>query len=392
MLQAGDLAPEIRFTKILRSPGDAVWRQENFLGRLTVLEFFANVSDATEAFAELWNQQAQRFTDKQVQFMLIARDNESDLELWLQKNPLQGWVLLDSNWETARAWGIEMPQVAYIDADAKILGFDHHQFYNGSRIEQILAGHAADARLRVNPRSFGDGKPDIPPSHSVRISPARRNREEGTSSSGGPAHWTKLGCELKAAIAQVYEIDESRIDLPKELDNGEAFDFELLLPKEEGRETMQGLVRRAIERHFGLTITRETRTVDVYTLTAPNGAGPGLREAESGGGGFIGTRSLVKFDWTANPEPTLEDFERARAGASMRDLSASGMDMAHLCRTLETSLDRLVVDETGLQGSYDIQVSSGGDSQEDFFQALRDQLGLVLAPGRRDVEMLVVRR
>jgi uncharacterized protein (TIGR03435 family) len=391
MLQAGDFAPEIRFTKIMRSPGDAVWRAESFLGRLTVLEFFANVSDATEAFAELWNLQAERFADKPVQFILIARDGESDLELWLKKNPLQGWILLDSKWETARAWGIEMPQAVYIDADAKILGFDHHQFYNGSRIEQILAGHAAEARLRVKPRSFGGGKPDIPPSYTVHISPARRDRAEGASSSGGPTHWTKLGCELKAAIAQVYEIDESLIELPKELDNREPFDFELLLPQEESRDTMHGLVRQAIQQHFALTITRETRTMDVYILTAPNGAGPGLREAEFRGGGFIGTRSSpIKFDWTANAEPTLEDLQRA--GASIHDLSASGMDMAHLCRTLETSLDRLVVDETGLSGSYDIQVSSSGDSQEDFFQALRDQLGLVLTPGRRDVEMLVAHR
>ncbi len=391
MLQAGDLAPEIRFTKIMRSPGDAVWRHENFLGRLTVLEFFANVSDATEAFAELWNQQAERFADKPVQFILIARDDESDLELWLKKNPLRGWILRDSNWETARAWGIEMPQAVYIDADAKILGFDHHPFYNGSQIEQILAGHAAEGRLRAKPRSFGGGKPDIPSSYTVRISPARRDREEGTSSSRGPDHWTALGCDLKAAIVQVYEIDESRIELPKELDNGEPFDFELLLPGEESRETMHGLVRQAIERHFGLTITRETRTMDVYVLTAPKGAGPGLREAESGGGGFIGTRSSpVKFDWAANPEPKFEDLQRG--GAPIHDLSASGMDIAHLCRTLETSLDRLVVDETGLEASYDVQVSSSGDSQEDFFQALRDQLGLVLTPGRRDVEMLVVRR
>src|ERR1019366_3306587 len=63
MLQAGDLAPELVLTKIMRSPGDAVWRHENLLGRITLLVFFSNVSDTTEAFASLWNGLVQRFAD-----------------------------------------------------------------------------------------------------------------------------------------------------------------------------------------------------------------------------------------------------------------------------------------------------------------------------------------
>jgi uncharacterized protein (TIGR03435 family) len=64
--------------------------------------------------------------------------------------------------------------------------------------------------------------------------------------------------------------------------------------------------------------------------------------------------------------------------------------MADLCSALESHLDRPVIDETGLEGSYDFQVGGENDS-EHFFQILRDDLGLQMAPGKRDVTMLVVR-
>jgi uncharacterized protein (TIGR03435 family) len=66
--------------------------------------------------------------------------------------------------------------------------------------------------------------------------------------------------------------------------------------------------------------------------------------------------------------------------------------MADLCNMLERTLDRLVVDETGLEGGYDFQVVNTGNSNEAFFQALRGGLGLVAKPDQREVAMLIVRQ
>lgn len=386
MLRAGDLAPEVTFAKIMQSPGDRAWRHENLLGQLTVIDFFANVFDATDAFASRWNDLVAQFAGKAVQFVLIARDGDSRLEAWLREHPLEGWVLADPNWDTARNWEIPMPQAVFVDSDARILGFSQLPvpLLHASDIEQILSGHADAARLRAKPRSPGGDKPEIPASYIVHISPAR-NREDGTSSSGGPDHWTALGFELRAVIAKAYEFDESRIDLPASLDNGERYDFELLLPQEETWETIASLVRDAIQKHFRLVIARETRHLDVYVLTAPQGAGPDLRDAGPVGGGFLGTSSVWRS--SDGTPPTPEDMRKI----PIRHLSGSGMDIAELCSALERHLDRLVVDETGLEGSFDFRVSSNGDTKEDFFRALHENLGLVATPGQRDVAMLVAR-
>jgi uncharacterized protein (TIGR03435 family) len=247
-------------------------------------------------------------------------------------------------------------------------------------------------KTTMAPLRDGD-RPAFPPSYEVHISPARESGA-GISSTSARDHWTALGFDLKAIIARVYGVDQSRIDLPSDLDIRERYDFAVVLPKEETPETIDRLVQEAIAKQFGLVMTHETRSVEAYVLTAPGGAGPGLHVLpETGGGGTV--------TWaTADIEPTrsdddarpVTDVAHIFTGASIQNISASGCTISRLCLVLEEALDRLFVDETHLEGRYDFEVRSDGQTTEDFLQALRDQLGLVVTPGRRDVSMLVVRR
>ena len=65
--------------------------------------------------------------------------------------------------------------------------------------------------------------------------------------------------------------------------------------------------------------------------------------------------------------------------------------MADFRRALEDGLERPIIDETELDGTYDLKVHGEATSTEEFFGMLRVQLGLMLTPERRNVEMLVIR-
>lgn len=65
MAQSGDFAPELTFTSLARSPNKTSWSHENFVGRLTIIVFFSNLSDTTEAFAAHWNELVERFAGDQ---------------------------------------------------------------------------------------------------------------------------------------------------------------------------------------------------------------------------------------------------------------------------------------------------------------------------------------
>ena len=79
------------------------------------------------------------------------------------------------------------------------------------------------------------------------------------------------------------------------------------------------------------------------------------------------------------------------APAEISTISAENSDMDGFRRALEDGLGRPIVDETKLDGTYDLVVKGNARRTEEFLDMLRDQLGLVLSPENRSIEMLVVR-
>jgi uncharacterized protein (TIGR03435 family) len=86
----------------------------------------------------------------------------------------------------------------------------------------------------------------------------------------------------------------------------------------------------------------------------------------------------------------LQQSFGANSGMAINSVSES-LTMEQLCGLLEGGHDRPIVDETGLTAAYDINVHSEALSTRAFMAALRGALGLSVIPGRRDVEILVVR-
>ena len=162
-------------------------------------------------------------------------------------------------------------------------------------------------------------------------------------------------------------------------------------------------MRQGIERYFRVTITHESRPIDVYALTAPDGQTAAIRDAPQSGGGGVGFSGFsFEFALLDGEPPTPESFQSLYqtpesmrnaivSGGSIGGVSISNGTMDDFCKTLEQGLDRPVVDETGLGGRYDIELLGGHTSTSEFLQRLRTQLGLHLTPARRDVTMLVLR-
>jgi uncharacterized protein (TIGR03435 family) len=69
----------------------------------------------------------------------------------------------------------------------------------------------------------------------------------------------------------------------------------------------------------------------------------------------------------------------------------ASLTIRELCETIEDGLDRPLIDETGLDGTYAINVQTDVTTTAAFLRALSDKLGLVATPGRRDVRTLIIR-
>jgi uncharacterized protein (TIGR03435 family) len=188
-------------------------------------------------------------------------------------------------------------------------------------------------------------------------------------------HWSVRGYDLRSFIAEIYHVDPRRIDFPDAADAGARYDVSLALSQDVSDEAIDRTLQQALQRRFKLSITPQSRTMDVYVITAPHGAGPALHPHQAG----------------AADDPQLITIEgRMCPGVYSGGISAVAGTVSELRRTLEPYLDRLLVDEANLSGSYDFHVGEF-NSKEEFFQLLRDQLGLVVVPTQREVVVLTVR-
>ena len=222
----------------------------------------------------------------------------------------------------------------------------------------------------------------------VRIAPATG---AGISTSR-PGSWV-AECDLRTLLSRVCDCPMARVELPSRLDKDERHCFSVRYAPEQPEPMRNRLMLAWIEVHFHIAVTREARLMDVYVLTAPDGLSPSVKEAqgEDGGIGTFGSMFYLERTGDETPRPeSLDAFLRDKPAAIV-NVAASNATLAEFGQLLEPGLDRFVVDETGLTGRYDLQVTGEAASTDEFRQRLRDQLGLVLTPASREVTMLVVR-
>lgn len=410
-LKAGDPAPEIDWNKIVQSPASAKYRP-NLAGQYTVLQFLP-IRVNLQAIAR-WNDLSLKFQDKPVQFVWVGSEPWPEVEPFIKEHPIDGWLLIDEKREIAAAYGV-LGQVVIIDPSGRIAGFTW--FLDAHQLSAILDGNAvaisqdtgddqvmkllAGGRIRLEdePDRLPDPaavpvKPDVPPSYEVHISPSST---KGTNSSAGPDYWVQRGFDLKSIAAMVYEKEPARVEIPKSLDNGDRFDFVLVLPKHENDKTIHELARQAIEKYFNVAAVAEQRPSDVYVMTAIKGKTPPEKTGPDSLGGGFGSSSGFQVSLPPGTPETPEAMKKAieelmkhPENVGIANISAGNATMDEFRQDLERGLDRPVVDETGMRGVYDVVVSGDAKNREEFIRMLRDQTGLVLTPATRNVEFLVL--
>jgi uncharacterized protein (TIGR03435 family) len=425
-MKAGEQAPMLVWTKIVASSPETAG-PGHLAGQTTVLLFLPPVSHNKQTVG-IWNDLVERFADRSINFVWIAKEEESSLIPFLKNRTVRGWLLLDPDEKSYQAYGVEGASGVLIDSRGTIAGFTSG-CPRTEQIEAVLEGRAIavdgeatenqlDAffegkAVRLEARPFrpphmrGMEKPDVPPSENVYISESQTN---GTISSTASDHWVRRGFELKAILAEILGTGPVRVELPAALDEGARYDFVFVPPREEDRETIRRRVRAGIENHFRVSITCEARSTNVYVIRRVEGrTPPETAEDEAFGGASFSTSRIfavpAEFRIPEGPGRTRKAVEEANRQAIQSPEFHQAMKMAQLTclvavsssiddlrEALENGLHRPVVDETGLSGVYDFKVQGEPQTTEEFLELMRQQVGLTLEPEQRTVEIVVVRQ
>ena len=171
-------------------------------------------------------------------------------------------------------------------------------------------------------------------------------------------------------------INTKKFDL--EAESGPALDEKLRkLPSDQAREQKRRMLQALLADRFALKVHEETRTLPIYTLVVAKG-GP-------------------KFQPSQKDGTTINS--NGNNGNVTMTVQGSDHTLRLLAEQLSRSIERIVVDKTGLDGRFDLTLKwvsdditarSDAPAGPSLFTALQEQLGLKLEPDKGPVTILVV--
>src|SRR5580658_5216651 len=228
-------------------------------------------------------------------------------------------------------------------------------------------GQAADApafevaSVKINATGAGEGP--------------GRGRETITPS---PAGVTMKNVRLKSVVEWAYHLQAIQVSGPGWLDDNR-YDVVAKTAGEVPTDRQRVMMQTLLAQRFKLTSHSETKEMPAYVFTVAKG-GHKLRQSESEG-----------------------EMELKPSGGNRMAASFSRVTLAQLAEFASSPLQGIVVDQTGLKGSYDFTLDmspfmGGGDFKptgiEDvvtmIIQAAKEQLGIIIEQKKVPAELLIV--
>jgi len=212
---------------------------------------------------------------------------------------------------------------------------------------------------------------------------------------------------LRDLIRLAWELPGFRIAGTPSWAESERFVITAKAPGAPAPGEMLLMVQRMLRERFALRTHFESRDTEGYELVLVRGdrrLGPSLKPAERDCEAFLTGRRPMK-------ESGVDDNGRPRCAPRVSTVGSvvtqhlNGANLSRLITSLENLLARSVVDRTGLQGSFDLELTfsieglnvanrplppAGSPEGPAVFTALEEQLGLRLAPARARVDVFVI--
>ncbi len=330
-LKVGDPAPALTLERTIPAG------MTSLKGKPAVIEFWATWCGNCVAEIPHLNELVAKFPG--VQFLSISDEPASTVEAFLVKQPIHGWVGMDRESATFKAYMVEArPQTMLIDRDGILRGMMHPEQEDDAVLSDLMAGRTLKSyRMYARLHMLGDTAAD--PVFALMLRPSSKPKPGGIFGiDRGRLEGDNIF--LRTIIAQAYSTGERHLEGFEHLMTTR-YDFCVLLP--DGLAGERDLLREMLERSFKLKVRHEAREMDALVLRL---TGPPPQE---------------------------------RPG---------GFPMTNLVGSLEYRLNRMVVNETGYTGS--VKGPDFPDKSEDLPAALKSQLGMELIPERRAVDMLVI--
>ncbi len=363
----GDVAPPLSADSWLQTPEGAEVSWEALRGKVVVLEFWGTWCGPCVAAIPHLNDLAEKFADEEVVFLSVTFEDEATIRPFLEKRPMRSWIGLDRDKSMPTAYGVKgWPTTVLVDKNGKVAAVTYPMSLTAKPLRDMLAGRPPTLHFRdreddrVSP-SDADSEEREPAWFELSIRPSRGER---ASFSVSEHSMTIEGQRLPILLPIAYEMRRASIAIEAELP-GEPFDVSIRLPRGE-LDDMRRMLATALEQAFGFEAKLETRTTEVLVMTTGESLGDGL-------------------------VPTVAKDGSSYSSEGGNGLEAVGIPAESIAGFFERKLERVLIDETGLEGRYDVRFRCEAHDADSIRAAAQAQLGLRFHEMQRDVEILVIR-
>lgn len=382
-MQAGQPAPELQLTGMLQAPEGTPLTLGHLRGKVVVLDFwFIRCGPCVAVGIPHINRLAEEFKDRPVEFISITFDPQEEVEEFVSRIPMKGWIGIDEGQATSKAYAVfSYPTTVVIDAEGRLAARGYPTAITSSVLEAVLEGKPTnlptdnEAKLAAQNQLAQKVRPAM--NVSVRVL-----TEEPITDAMSPLSFGSLpdgrrystiwaiGTTLKFTLAQMWFLPEERV-LGAKVAGDIWLKVESTIPWRPGEPWEQAAARardvvtEAIEDALDIEITVEARPTMACILTPVEGMNVELEVVEG-----------------LRPPSRMYDPEKGELIASACGLGDAGI-------ILEDLLGLPVVYE-GPEGTYNYHLKWDPKDPRGKSRALLETLGLEMSMAERNLPWCII--
>lgn len=374
--KVGDPAPALEVGELLQAPPEQRLDRESLEGKVVIVDFWATwCSPCIESMPHV-NTLSEKFKSDPVVFLAITPESENDIRDFLVRHPFRVWIGVNGR-RAVEAFNGTYPSTILIGKDGRIAARTQPHLVTEKAIRRMLDGRSpgirpdlsngdpaeAASQMSVSPRASDLHSLGYDALHAV-VFRELDEKENVSRTSLGKHRFVHTG-SLLVGISRLYNVPILQIEGKNLLPDK---NYAVLINS--SVDPPRNVLADLLKDYLGLNIELDEQDTDVFVLNSTSEAAgklePPEEEWRSGGGLHIGEEGVVTGLYVANGS------------------------LAEFTRFLEQALQVRVLDETGMDGRYDLDLSWNEDDKEHLPIIIERKFGLTLSVKRRKLSRVVL--
>jgi uncharacterized protein (TIGR03435 family) len=362
--EKGTPAPPLDTLKLLQAPLGARADWASMKGKVVVLEFWATWCSPCVASLPHLNQLVESLDPAKFQFISIDDEDLKAVQTFLAKKKMSGWVGVDASGGVFGLYGVESrPTTFIVDGNGKVVAVTEIDSVSAADLQAVAEGkNVAFKPVMEIAEVSVPASPDVERSlFAVSVSKASPDAKMALVKHP-PTGWDLLGEGADGLMTDVFNVFGNRYVLKDPLPEGR---YDVRMNSVDVPQTViDSVVQQAVLAALHLQIQSKTLTKPAYILRATDAS-----------------KKLL------SPSASTHAVKRGYWHGKFILMNGTMDDLAYV---LATGLENPVLNETGIDGTYDARFEVAGGNVDSLNAALKETLGLELIPGNQQMSITVL--